>query len=59
MTDIEYVSRCPVCGDPMDYCQGHGPTGDPVGHAIMVRHDIGDHVDCNPEGCDRAGKYDN
>ena len=23
------VGYCPACGDPMDYCQGHGDMGDP------------------------------
>lgn len=23
-TEDHYVSDCEVCGDPIDYCQGHG-----------------------------------
>jgi len=38
--------RCPVCGDWIDYCQGHGEIGDPVGFAILERHDNGDHSGC-------------
>lgn len=51
MTD-EYVSRCPACGEPIDYCQGHGEVGDPHGRAILDAHDAGDHSGCHPEGCD-------
>jgi len=39
-------SHCPVCGDPGDYCQGHGEIGDPVGFDILQRHDNEDHSDC-------------
>jgi hypothetical protein len=38
--------QCPVCGDAMDYCQGHGETGDPIGFAILTAHDRGDHSTC-------------
>ncbi|HEY6057206.1 MAG TPA: hypothetical protein VIV06_04200 [Candidatus Limnocylindrales bacterium] len=60
MTDIEaeaeaeYVSRCPACGDPIDYCQGHGEIGDPTGAAILADHDAGQHWRCHPAGCDEA-----
>src|SRR5215475_13475552 len=27
--DDDYVSICPACGNPIDYCQGHGDIGDP------------------------------
>lgn len=50
----EYVSRCPACGDVIDYCQGHGEIGDPAGRAILDAHDDGDHSGCHPEGCDEA-----
>lgn len=50
----EYVSRCPACGDPIDYCQGHGGIGDPTGARILAQHDDGDHADCAPSGCDEA-----
>ncbi len=40
--DLEYLARwcydggiCPACGDPADYCQGHGPSGDPDGYARL------------------------
>jgi hypothetical protein len=48
----EPVATCPACGEPIDYCGGHGEIGDPVGSAILVAHDAGDHDDCHPEGCD-------
>lgn len=47
----EYVSRCPACGDPIDYCQGHGEIGDPEGYAILQAHDDGNHLGCHPDGC--------
>ncbi len=25
--DEEYVARCPICREPIDYCQGHGEIG--------------------------------
>lgn len=50
----EYVSRCPACGDVIDYCQGHGEIGDPAGYAILEAHDAGDHTECHPAGCDDA-----
>ena len=52
----EYVSRCPACGDVIDYCQGHGEMGDPAGFAILAAHDDDDHSECDPDGCDEAGK---
>lgn len=42
----EVDSRCPTCGEPIDYCQGHGEIGDPEGYANQVRHDAGDHSGC-------------
>lgn len=47
--DEEYVSRCPACGEYIDYCQGHGLIGDPQGHAILARHDEDDHSLCHPD----------
>jgi len=38
--------RCPVCGEYSDYCQGHGEIDDPIGHAVMLKHDQGDHSEC-------------
>lgn len=43
---------CPVCGAPIDYCQGHGEIGDPVGYRRMQAHDNGDHSECHPDGCE-------
>jgi hypothetical protein len=54
-TPEEYVSSCPACGQPIDYCQGHGEIGDPEGARILAAHDDGDHADCHPDGCDEAG----
>lgn len=53
MMEEEYVGRCPVCGDPYDYCQGHGEIGDPRGFAILAKHDADDHSECvEGENCD-------
>lgn len=52
--DDDYVSSCPACGDPIDYCTGHGTIGDPIGARILAQHDEGDHGDCDPRGCDDA-----
>lgn len=49
-----YDAACPACGQPIDYCQGHGPSGDPAGFAILQAHDDDDHSRCHPEGCDEA-----
>jgi len=44
---FEIVSLCPACGSVIDYCQGHGEIGDPNGHAILGKHDYGDHSECH------------
>lgn len=36
----------------MDYCQGHGEIGDPVGFATLRRHDEDDHSECVGECAD-------
>jgi hypothetical protein len=41
------VSICPACGEPIDYCQGHGEIGDPDGFAILEAHDNDDHGECH------------
>ncbi|WNM66122.1 hypothetical protein SEA_WHEEZY_82 [Gordonia phage Wheezy] len=51
---VETDERCVACGEPVDYCQGHGEIGDPVGRAILDAHDDGDHNNCHPLGCDDA-----
>ncbi len=33
--DGQEVEGCPACGNAPDYCPGHGPTGDPVGYALL------------------------
>jgi hypothetical protein len=52
--DEEYIARCPACGDPIDYCQGHGQIGDPVGYRILACHDRDDHGGCHWLGCEDA-----
>lgn len=44
--DADGWTDCPACGDPIDYCQGHGDIGDPLGADILRRHDDGDHSHC-------------
>lgn len=39
---------CPACGEPIDYCQGHGPIGDPWGARILAMHDDDTHTECHP-----------
>lgn len=52
MSDV-YI--CPVCGDVIDYCQGHGEIGDPVGFAILINHSIGQHYRCHPKSDCKEG----
>jgi hypothetical protein len=54
----EVVSHCPVCGDVIDYCQGHGQIGDPQGFSIMNDHDNDEHQRCHPQGCADAHPTD-
>lgn len=56
LEESDDTARCPVCGEPIDYCQGHGAIGDPLGYAKMVGHDDGRHGVCHPAGCADAGK---
>jgi hypothetical protein len=46
--EIEWRSRCPVCGEFGDYCQGHGAIGDGRGAFILDEHDDGNHTYCHP-----------
>lgn len=48
----EDEARCPACGWPISYCQGHGEIGDPSGFAVLQCHDRGDHASCHPDGCE-------
>ena len=41
------VALCPACGNPVDYCDGHGVIGDPVGWGKLRAHDKGDHSACH------------
>lgn len=43
----EPVYTCPACGEPADYCQGHGEIGDPLGRAILDAHDDDVHEHCH------------
>lgn len=45
----EDVSNCPACGEPIDYCQGHGELGDPAGAAVLAHHDNGEHLTCHAD----------
>lgn len=54
--DHGYIVQCVACGEYVDYCQGHGTSGDPVGAAILAAHDADDHTECHPAGCDDAGR---
>ena len=38
---------CPACGNPIDYCTGHGVSGDPAGWSTLNAHDNGDHSLCH------------
>ena len=46
------MSLCPACGQPIDYCRGHGEIGDPIGHRTLQLHDIDNHARCHPDGCE-------
>ncbi len=53
------LAHCPVCGDVMDYCQGHGELGDPDGYAVLVDHDNDEHHGCHSAaGCVEFEPYD-
>lgn len=43
------MEHCPACGEPEDYCQGHGDIGDPRGRGILSNHDDDDHSECHPD----------
>lgn len=43
--------QCPVCAQPIDYCQGHGEIGDPAGFLGATAHDRDDHSRCDPRAC--------
>jgi len=40
MDDPVPYDQCPVCLDPMDYCQGHGEIGDYEGFLILQEEDL-------------------
>lgn len=46
----EFVDRCLVCGDFIDYCLGHGEDGE----NLLESHEFGLHGGCNPLACEFA-----
>ena len=51
-SEVTVFDSCPACGDPFDYCTGHGVMGDPSGFEVIVRHyEQDDHTLCHPDGC--------
>lgn len=46
---VEWSSEpfCPACGERIDFCQGHGPVGDPIGHQTLRFHDDDIHFECH------------
>lgn len=44
--DAYGVGTCPACGEPSDYCRGHGPSGDPDGFRAVEAHGMGNHDLC-------------
>ena len=57
--DCELISLCPACGQPIDYCQGHGELGDRAGFAVLAAHDADIHDGCSFEGCDYMHEHAN
>lgn len=53
----ETEALCPACGDWMDFCQGHGEIGDPVGWSILQAHEGGEHDDCFGGDLEKSEKY--
>ena len=47
VSQFQEIGPCPACGDHIDYCQGHGPMGDPQGYAVIRLHDDGVHSMCH------------
>lgn len=50
------LGQCTYCGDPNDYCLGHGDITDPPGFEALIAHDQGDHTLCHQDGCRYAPK---
>ena len=48
----ELITYCLVCGEPGDYCGGHGAIGDPDGWRILMHHLQDNHEGCDPHGCE-------
>lgn len=48
--DYDAISFCIICGDPIDYCWGHGESG----NILLQAHDSEDHTHCHPNGCEEA-----
>lgn len=45
--DDIYESTCPACGEYIEYCQGHGESGDNAGWTILNMHDNDIHDRCH------------
>lgn len=52
---VDESPRCPACAAAIDYCQGHGTLGDPVGAAILAAHGDDDHSTCHDAADCHAG----
>lgn len=50
IAEADDVARCPACGDPIDYCRGHGAGS--MGQFILDLHDDDDHSECHILGCE-------
>lgn len=50
----ECVSECPLCGDPIDYCQGHCAANSCTDHACAYSRQTSETGDCglDPYACD-------
>lgn len=49
VSQFQEIGHCPACGDHIDYCQGHGRIGDPLGYHIVRDHyDFQKHDRCHP-----------
>lgn len=49
--EVVQYAGCVACGNPIDYCPGHGLIGDPIMALVLERHSNGDHCACHPSTC--------
>lgn len=48
----EFVPKCPACGEPIDYCQGHRLVDDFFAVRVLAMHNNDDHRWCfEPSAC--------